>query len=419
MDYSRSREKPRSRDRHSRHRSRDRRSPHRHRRRKTQKRSSSSTRSPSPRYKFDSPPKTFVEYNRRVWGENSNSLTPQEYINKIQQVGSTIPSVQAHKIDRELYIGNLPAGITSNQLLEFLNKAMKSRGLQIGEGEPVLSVWISNDGHYAFVEFRSIEETQAGYQLNNITLMNQALRVGKPKSYAGNQPPTVSGLHALSASAVGLDKISEEMASQILGGQGRLMISGIPHGYLKEEMKSVLEQFGSLKCFDMPSDVLTGLTQGYAIFDYEEDEGMASILHQGTLTVSGCEAQISMVGKESLAKALLPPKPDVCNYAKFNSRVLALKNMVKITDLENEEDLQDLHEDVLEECKKYGKVISIVIPRPGEYTSGIGKIFVEFATLEDAIKAKAAISGMKFNEKRVEVNYHPEELFFQGNFTGD
>jgi hypothetical protein len=97
------------------------------------------------------------------------------------------------------------------------------------------------------------------------------------------------------------------------------------------------------------------------------------------------------VGKESLAQAFLPPTPDFDNRARFSSRILVLKNMVKITDLEIDEDYEDMVEDVMEECKKYGRVISIVIPRPGIHTSLIGKIFIEYPVVEETHKAKIDI----------------------------
>jgi len=40
-------------------------------------------------------------------------------------------------------------------------------------GDPILSAWISTDGHYAFVEFRSSEEANNGFLLNNITILGQ------------------------------------------------------------------------------------------------------------------------------------------------------------------------------------------------------------------------------------------------------
>ena len=64
----------------------------------------------------------------------------------------------------------------------------------------------------------------------------------------------------------------------MLGGKGRLMIAGLPHGFFIDELEKILEEFGELKCFDMPKDNLTGLTKGYAIFEFKEEEANASIL---------------------------------------------------------------------------------------------------------------------------------------------
>lgn len=48
-----------------------------------------------------------------------------------------------------------------------------------------MSAWISTDGHYAFVEFRSSEEANNGFLLNNISILGQPLKVGRPKTYVG------------------------------------------------------------------------------------------------------------------------------------------------------------------------------------------------------------------------------------------
>ncbi len=52
--------------------------------------------------------------------------------------------------------------------------------------DPVISAWISSDGHYAFVEFRSAEEANKGLELDKITIMGQTLKVGRPKTFQGN-----------------------------------------------------------------------------------------------------------------------------------------------------------------------------------------------------------------------------------------
>lgn len=47
-------------------------------------------------------------------------------------------------------------------------------------------------------------------------------------------------------------------------------------------------------------------------------------------------------------------------------------------------------EDVKEECSKFGEILSIKIPRPriGEIVPGLGKVFVEFADIEQAKEAR-------------------------------
>jgi len=40
----------------------------------------------------------------------------------------------------------------------------------VPEGNSVLSSWISSDGNYAFVEFRTPEEATNGFALNNVSI---------------------------------------------------------------------------------------------------------------------------------------------------------------------------------------------------------------------------------------------------------
>ena len=60
------------------------------------------------------------------------------------------------KMARELYIGNLPGGVSIQQLTDFLNAAMKQLGVCSSPQGTVVGCWISTDGHYAFVEFRTV-----------------------------------------------------------------------------------------------------------------------------------------------------------------------------------------------------------------------------------------------------------------------
>jgi hypothetical protein len=67
-----------------------------------------------------------------------------------------------------------------------LNTALITLKANTKTGDPVLSAWISTDGHYAFVEFRSAEEANNGFLLNTISILGQPLKVGRPKTYSGS-----------------------------------------------------------------------------------------------------------------------------------------------------------------------------------------------------------------------------------------
>lgn len=51
------------------------------------------------------------------------------------------------------------------------------------------SVWISSDGNYAFIEFRTPEEANEGFVLNDLMILGKPLKVGRPHTY-----PNTGGL---------------------------------------------------------------------------------------------------------------------------------------------------------------------------------------------------------------------------------
>lgn len=53
----------------------------------------------------------------------------------------------------------------------------------VPEGNSILNSWISADGNYAFVEFRTPEEATKGFCLNSVTIFGQPLKVGRPRTY--------------------------------------------------------------------------------------------------------------------------------------------------------------------------------------------------------------------------------------------
>lgn len=117
------------------------------------------------------------------------------------------------------YVGNLPPGIAVPQLSEFFNAAMKQYGLSKDNSNSVVTSWISPDGHYAFVEMRSIDEATAALaNLNGIQIGAYSLKIGRPKGYTANPPP--AGLSSANpVTAVG---------QQIFPGNSIMPTIGVP-----------------------------------------------------------------------------------------------------------------------------------------------------------------------------------------------
>lgn len=134
----------------------------------------------------------------------------------------------------------------------------------------------------------------------------------------------------------------------------------------------------------------------------------------GSSTTIGNNPNLNFISGSSYGKSFITP--DEYNKNKeFNpSKVLCIKNMVSMKELEDDDEYDDLYEDVSEECKSFGKVLSIKIPRPdmnSRQVNGIGKVFVEFANRDGALFAKENLKGKSFHGRFIQVVYHPEDAY--------
>ena len=74
----------------------------------------------------------------------------------------------------------------------------------------------------------------------------------------------------------------------------------------------------------------------------------------------------------------------------------------------------EICDDVREECSKFGTIVDLKVPRPvggSRQSSGVGKIFIKFATGESTTSALKALAGRKFADRTVVATYFPEVCF--------
>ncbi|XP_063054876.1 U2 small nuclear RNA auxiliary factor 2a isoform X3 [Engraulis encrasicolus] len=159
---------------------------------------------------------------------------------------------------RRLYVGNIPFGITEESMMDFFNAQMRLGGLTQAPGNPVLAVQINQDKNFAFLEFRSVDETTQAMAFDGIIFQGQSLKIRRPHDY---QPlPGMSENPSVYVPGV--------VSTVVPDSAHKLFIGGLPNYLNDDQVKELLTSFGPLKAFNLVKDSATGLSKGYAFCEY-------------------------------------------------------------------------------------------------------------------------------------------------------
>ncbi|CAI2349604.1 unnamed protein product [Caenorhabditis sp. 36 PRJEB53466] len=320
------------------------------------------------------------------------------------------PSVTCQS--RRLYVGNIPFGCNEEAMLDFFNQQMHLCGLAQAPGNPILLCQINLDKNFAFIEFRSIDETTAGMAFDGINFMGQQLKVRRPRDYQPSQNT--------------FDMNSRmPVSSIVVDSPNKIFIGGLPNYLTEEQVKELLCSFGPLKAFSLNVDS-QGNSKGYAFAEYLDptltDQAIAGLngmqLGDKQLVVQLACANQQRHNTHLPNSASAIAGIDLSQGAGRATEILCLMNMVTEEELRNDEDYEEILEDVREECSKYGIVRSLEIPRPyeGHAVPGVGKVFVEFATTSDCQRAQAALTGRKFANRTVVTSYYDVDKYHNRQF---
>ncbi|KAM9238103.1 splicing factor U2AF 65 kDa subunit-like [Dugong dugon] len=322
---------------------------------------------------------------------------------------------------RRLYVGNVPFGITEEAMMDFFNAQMRLGVLTQAPGNPVLAVQINQDKNFAFLEFRSVDETTQATALDGIIFQGQSLKIRRPHDY---QP---------------LPTMSENLSVYMAGGVSavvpdsdhKLFIGGLPNYLNDDQVKELLTSFGPLKAFNLVKDSASGLSKGHAFCEYVD----SSAADQATAGLNGMQlgdkklfVQRGRVGATGAMLSTINQMPVTLQVPGLRSsqvqlgghptEVLCLMNMVLPEELLDDEEYEEIVEDVRDECSKYGRVKSMEVPRPvnGVEVPGCGKIFVEFTTVSDCQKAMQGLTGRKFANRVVVTKYCDPDSYHRRDF---
>ncbi|XP_077454829.1 U2 small nuclear RNA auxiliary factor 2a isoform X7 [Stigmatopora argus] len=445
--HRRSGSRSRSRDRKRRSRDRDRRS--RDRRGDSKDRRHRRSRSPHREKKkikvkkyWDVPPPGFenispMQYKAmQAAGQiPATALLPTMTPDGLAVTPTPVPVVgsQMTRQARRLYVGNIPFGITEESMMDFFNAQMRLGGLTQAPGNPVLAVQINQDKNFAFLEFRSVDETTQAMAFDGIIFQGQSLKIRRPHDYqplpgmSENPSVYVPGTQTINGLVVNTGVVS----TVVPDSAHKLFIGGLPNYLNDDQVKELLTSFGPLKAFNLVKDSATGLSKGYAFCEYVDvnlnDQAIAG-LNGMQLGDKKLLVQRASVGSKNATLTSINQTPVTLQVPGLNStvtqmgglptEVLCLMNMVAPEELLDDEEYEEIVEDVRDECSKYGQVKSIEIPRPvdGLEVPGTGKIFVEFMSVFDSQKAMQGLTGRKFANRVVVTKYCDPDAYHRRDF---
>uniref|UniRef100_A0A7S0ZE67 U2 snRNP auxiliary factor large subunit n=1 Tax=Timspurckia oligopyrenoides TaxID=708627 RepID=A0A7S0ZE67_9RHOD len=362
---------------------------------------------------------------------------------------------------RRLYVGNLPTDTNEHEIASFFNSVMvTSKGSESGDS-PVLSVFLNMEKRFAFIELTTVAEAAAAICLDGLLFRGMSLRMRRPTDYhsslSGKQearPPA-----SFNSAALGI------VSTQVRDSSNKMFIGGIPYHLNEDQIKELLQSYGPLKAFNLIKDSNTGLSKGYAFFEFMDPavvdpaiqgfNGMrigdkvltvrraavsqrehnapaassapfqSSGAPSASPAVNGGPHAPPMSGAEANQNLPLNSNPageseaigQLARLTKKSTRVLELRNMLRREDLIDDEEYQDILEDVREEAGRHGVLTEVLIPRPAPKGSaepepaGVGRVFLAFSEQSAAEKAYVVLGGRKFDGRPVIANYVDEEKF--------
>mgnify|MGYP002784581808 CR=1 FL=1 len=345
------------------------------------------------------------------------------------------------KINRELFIGNTPPGTSEMLLLQFLNGAMRRVNLCGPHETPILNCRVNTK--FAFIELLNAEMANRALNLNGIPFLGAVLKVSRPSKYAGPPIPTKTWQEltgqALPSGAI-VDSEQEKINRELFVGN---TTPEMTERMLTEFLGNAMEQVG---LNIMPGNPITAcrVSGKFAFIELRTPQEAANALNLNNIPFMGAQLRVGRPSKwngppdnhgnweDILAKymsgelqigntapgqvaAAVASHSPASTFTQAPSRVVELQNMLSEDDLKNPDEYNDILEDTREECAQFGQLISVHIPRAGE--PGATKIFLEYASNEDAGKAIQGLAGRTFDGRKVLATFVDEAKFARKDYS--
>jgi RNA recognition motif-containing protein len=200
----------------------------------------------------------------------TTSLQQQQQQQSLATNAMTLPQQTRHA--RRLYVGNLPLGVTEQQIHHTFRTAIVQclrpgcSGLPDPNIEdPILSVYINQERRFSFIEFKSVELCSACMALDGIEVLpgHPTVKVKRPNDYIPSMAPMETIKPILDISLIGL------ISSAVLDGPNKIFIGGLHYHLQDNQVLELLQAFGKVKSFHLvKTEPDSQLSKGYCFVEY-------------------------------------------------------------------------------------------------------------------------------------------------------
>ncbi|KZT59875.1 hypothetical protein CALCODRAFT_493131 [Calocera cornea HHB12733] len=330
---------------------------------------------------------------------------------------------------RRLYIAGITPDTTEENLTAFLKSTLPELGIKIdGDDAGLQEVKVNHEKNYAYIDFSNPEDATKTMELDGTVFLGQPLKVRRPKDY----------LSATDLAVVFGGIVPGVVSTNVPDSINKIFVGGLPTYLNEAQVMELLQTFGELRAFNLVKDGTTGLSKGFAFFEYM-DPGVTDVACQG---LNGMElgdrylvVQRASIGANpnkpnmpNMPGMMPPPRPAILPVDSTNppSPILLLLNMVTPEELIQDNDYEDIFEDIKEEMGRYGQVVNLKIPRPqkkswvpsstsepvkSDVELGVGRVYVKFAATDSASAALNAVAGRQFSGRSIIATYVQEDPF--------
>lgn len=329
------------------------------------------------------------------------------------------PTQQQLNKSRRLYVGNIPyhVGLSEMALTQFFSALYVAgfRPNEPGEPLPVCSVWLHSDGKFGFMELRGDQEAVNMMRLNGVFLHGRPLRINRPSDYRPEiHNPAAANLLPEPINIPAIVELCQQLGG-VASAPAQLLAAAAANAVkerLEMEKRSSLE--GSEAVVQSGNSTLpTEERRDEERRDEERRDGDVSpaskedSLAQQRNTAPSVNLRSQPSPVKNVEGAASAPEPESGSRAEKaesgaenkSSVVVSLRNLVTNDDLDgNDEDYEDLVEDVREECRQYGTVLDVQVPRAGTWK---GTAFIEYHSLADAEEAISVLRNRVFDGRRI------------------